>query len=126
VTYIQIENKIRGLFNAANGFKAIKDYLPIGHSERLHEFDLYQPGKVIGGISTNPWKTSNGYNNTGGQDRAAAELLWLSLWSGGEARCHVLTDLQMPSRLSNASGTVHFRMKTRFTTVIIGRSISGL
>ena len=33
--------------------------------------------------------------NTGGCDRVASELLWLSLWQGPERRVHVLTDTEM-------------------------------
>ncbi len=58
----------------------------------IHEFDVYAPNIVIGGVSTSPLKTSGGKSNTGGCDRASSELLWLSLWPGREKRIHVLTD----------------------------------
>lgn len=66
-----------------------------------HEFDLYEPNKVIGGISTSPWtnKTSRRSTNTGGQDRVSTELLWLTLCPGDERRVMVLTDEDMAERL---------------------------
>ena len=66
---------------------------------RPHEFDVYAQGVVIGGVSTSPLKTSGGNSNTGGRDRACAELLWLVLWRGTESRIHVLTDKPMASWL---------------------------
>jgi hypothetical protein len=100
MSYITIEIEVRDLFNKTYGFNAVKRRLAIGNSDRRHEFDIYQPGKVIGGISTSPWtnRTEGKTGNTGGQDRAAAELLWLTIWVGEEKRCHVLTDLEMAKR----------------------------
>jgi hypothetical protein len=100
VSYLNIESEVRDWFNREYGFKAIKTVLPIGNPDCTHEFDLYEPRKVIGGISTSPWinRTDKKTTNTGGQDRAAAELLWLSIWVGDEMRCHVLTDLEMAGR----------------------------
>ena len=74
----KIEEIVRGSYNSKYSYNARKETLPIGDQDAKHEFDLYETGKVIGGISTSPWKTSkNCYNNTGGQDRISAELLWL-------------------------------------------------
>jgi len=97
LNYHKIEAKVRARFNARFSYNAIKERLPIGSSLRRHEFDLYERGRVIGGISTSRWKnrTKLKSNNTAGQDRAAAELLWLSLWLGAERRVHVLTDRRM-------------------------------
>lgn len=57
-----------------------------------HEFDIYDSGVVIGGVSTSPLTTGGGSRNSGGCDRACSELLWLTLWPGIETRVHVLTD----------------------------------
>ena len=95
----QIESLVRAEFNAANSTSAQKQTLSLGTWAASHEFDLYETNKVIGGISTSPWFNKSKSNNTGGQDRAATELLWLSLWPGGEKRVHVLTDKEMAHRL---------------------------
>ena len=58
----------------------------------VHEFDVYTPGIVIGGVSTSPLTTGGGSRNTGGCDRACSEILWLTLWPGTETRIHGLTD----------------------------------
>lgn len=99
VTPHQVEALVRAEFNTENGLSAQKAKLRVGTGNAKHEFDLYEAGKVIGGISTSPWFNKSGTNNTGGQDRAATELLWLSLWSGAEQRIHVLTDDDMAHRL---------------------------
>jgi hypothetical protein len=95
----QIESMIRDEFNKSNSTSAQKSTLSFGSGNVSHEFDLYEANKVIGGASTSPWFNKSGSNNTGGQDRAAAELLWLSLWQGNEKRVHVLTDKEMACRL---------------------------
>jgi hypothetical protein len=69
--------------------------LSLGSAGASHEFDLFEKSRIIGGISTSPWFNKSGSNNTGGQDRAAAELLWLTLWSGDEKRVHILTDREL-------------------------------
>jgi len=58
----------------------------------LHEFDIFEKNTVMGGVSTSTLKTDNRNANTGGKDRAASELLWLTLWPGERKRLHVLTD----------------------------------
>ena len=95
----QVESLVRDAFNTANGASAQKQRLSLGAGAPSHEFDLYEANKVIGGISTSPWLNKSGSNNTGGQDRASTELLWLSLWPGCEKRVHVLTDGKMAQRL---------------------------
>src|ERR1700722_19599725 len=95
MNYHEIEEKVRRLFNKQLGYAAAKKRLPIGDATRKHESDIYEPRRGIGGIKTSPWKNRSGTNNTGGQDRAAAELLWLNLWDGNERRVHVLTILEM-------------------------------
>ena len=95
----QIESLVRDEFNTANAASAQKQTLSLGTGAPSHEFDLYEADKVIGGISTSAWFTPSKNANTGGQDRAAAELLWLSLWPGCEKRVHVLTDKEMAGRL---------------------------
>lgn len=77
-----------------------------------HEFDIYAPGLIIGGVSTSPLSTSCSNRNTGGCDRACSELLWLTLWPGPERRIHVLTDLPLATWLV-----------TRFQGVAFPRSI---
>lgn len=103
MNYCQIEQKVRKLFNKQWQGNAEKCRLPIGATTHKHEFDLYERGKVIGGISTSPWKnkTEKKTNNTGGQDRVASELLWLSLWTGKEKRLHILTDHEMAQNTFN-------------------------
>ena len=69
--------------------------LQLANDGPKHEFDIYSIGKVIGGVSTSSLHTSGGKTNTGGCDRALAELLWLSLWAGTEHRIHVLTNRRL-------------------------------
>jgi hypothetical protein len=95
----QIESLVRVAFNAVNGTSAKKQTIIVGTTAASHEFDLFEKSKIVGGISTSPWFNKSGTNNTGGQDRAATELLWLSLWPGNEKRVHVLTDKKMADRL---------------------------
>ena len=96
----QAERDARRLFNkkyrAKTEEKEIE--LPVGLNAK-HKFDIYEYGKFIGGITTSPWKNKTGSNNTGGQDRASTELLWLTLWEGKERRVMVLTDREMADRL---------------------------
>ena len=64
-----------------------------------HEFDIYEKGKVTGGISTSPWTNKTGTNNTAGQDRVSTELLWLALWRGKEKRVLILTNHNMSKKI---------------------------
>jgi len=132
MTPLQIECLVRNEFNAVNSACAKKQTLLLGTAAASHEFDLYETCKVIGGISTSPWfnrprSDKPRSNNTAGQDRAAAELFWLSLWAGDEKRVHVLTDKEMARRLfKRFSGACfphrieiqHFDMKARKFCVI--------
>lgn len=81
-----------------------------------HEFDLFEKKVVVGGISTAPWcnKSFNGKRgtpNTSGRDRAATELLWLSLWQGPERRLHILTDSEMAEKLFKKFNGANFNCK---------------
>ena len=71
------ERKARDAFNRNEGTNAQKSGVTIG--KKQHEFDLYQAGVIVGGISTSPWlnRTPKHTNNSGGQDRIAAESFWL-------------------------------------------------
>lgn len=95
----RIESEIRELFNKINRLDARKEQFSKRIGSIPHEFDIYEKGKVIGGISTSPWKNRTGTNNSGGQDRVAAELLWLTLWQGKERRVMILSDKEMACRL---------------------------
>lgn len=95
----RIESEIRELFNKMERLEAHKEKLSVRVGETPHEFDLYEKNSVIGGISTSPWKNQTGTNNSGGQDRIAAELLWLTLWQGQERRVMILSNREMAERL---------------------------
>ena len=94
----EIESQVRQHFNALKKVNAQKKTLRFEQVAE-HEFDLYDPQKVIGGITTSPWKNKTGSNNTGGQDRISAELLWLSVWEGEERRVMILTDQEMATKI---------------------------
>ncbi len=94
----RIEAEILSRFNESEHFHAHKAEPVVGRDSR-HEFDIYEAGKVVGGISTSPWKNRTGSNNSGGQDRVAAELLWLTLWPGPERRVMILSSRDMTDRL---------------------------
>ncbi len=94
------EIEIREHFNKQYQLNAEKRTLAIGRLSAHHEFDLFEDDKVIGGITTSPWIVGKGSNNTGGQDRVAAELLWLSLWSGNERCVMILSDREMAEKIS--------------------------
>jgi hypothetical protein len=94
---LDIEERARRSLNEHRGTTAKKSVLSVGTAGASHEFDMFEEGKIIRGISTSPWTNKTGTTNTGGQDRATAELLWLSLWSGQEVR--VLTDTEMAEKI---------------------------
>jgi hypothetical protein len=94
-----VEDKVRQLFNATYGTLAHKMVLSVGMLGASHEYDLYEGNRVIGGITTSPWKNRSGTTNTGGQDRASTELLWLSVWQGTERRVMILCDRDMALNL---------------------------
>ena len=105
------EKIARDSYNSKHSCNARKETLPIGAQGAKHEFDLYEEGKVIGGISTSPWKTSNNNNNTAGQDRVSTELLWLTLWSGNEKRVLILKDLEMSEKIHKKFRGIPFAKK---------------
>lgn len=96
----KIESEITTLFNKQEQVNLKKTKLKVGQKDACHEFDIYEKGKFIGGISTSPWtnKTPRRSTNTGGQDRVSTELLWLTLWVGKEQRVVILTDEEMATR----------------------------
>ena len=96
---LEIEKIVRDSYNSKHSCNTIKDNLDIGDQGAKHEFDLYEKGKVIGGISTSLWTNKTGTNNTAGQDRVATELLWLTLWPGKEKRVLILTDHDMSKKI---------------------------
>ncbi|MDD5127752.1 MAG: hypothetical protein PHR43_06655 [Dehalococcoidales bacterium] len=104
----QIEEEARCCFNKVYDLNSKKKVLEVGEKGASHEFDIYEPQKVIGGITTSPWWNKTGSNNTGGQDRVAAELLWLTMWDGNERRVMILTDKIMASRLFERWKGCHF------------------
>ena len=93
------EEEVRSLFNRYNQTDAKKAVLSVGRKGASHEFDLYDSSKVVGGVTTSPWKNKTGSYNTGGQDRASTELLWLALWEGNENRVMILTNKEMADKL---------------------------
>jgi len=100
----QAERDARRLFNEKYQAKAEEKEteLQVGLGQcAKHKFDIYECGKFIGGITTSTWKcnTVRRSNNSGGQDRASAELLWLTLYRGDERRVMILTDEDMAERL---------------------------
>jgi len=96
---LDIEARVRESLNAGRATAAKKSVLPVGTAGASHEFDIFEENKIIGGISTSPWTNKTGSTNTGGQDRATAELLWLCLWPGQEVRILVLTDCEMAEKI---------------------------
>jgi len=108
---LEIERKVRDLFNEQKGRHAEK--LPRRKNELNHEFDLYERSKVIGGITTSPWwnKTKKHSSNSGGQDRASTELLWLTMWGGNEQRVMICTERDMAENLCRRWRTCPFLKK---------------
>jgi len=88
---------INKLFHA----NASNQRIPFSVGGPSHEFDIFQEGVIVGGVSTSPLKVGKGSPNTGGKDRVASELLWLTLWPGSEKRVHVLTDKDLADWLYN-------------------------
>ncbi|MBI4443222.1 MAG: hypothetical protein HY649_07590 [Acidobacteria bacterium] len=98
---LAIETRARSAVGREYHCSPVSRNTRVGERGPVHEFDVYAEGIVIGGISTSPLKTGGGNSNTGGCDRACAELLWLLLRPGPEARIHVLTDRPMAEWLVN-------------------------
>jgi hypothetical protein len=96
-----LEPAARAAFDLAFGTRSVRQRLPVGRRGAEHEFALHAPGKAIGSIVTARWDGAADPRSgtTPGQDRASAELLWLSLWEGRERRVLVATDLELAQRL---------------------------
>lgn len=104
----RFEEMARDAFNKSQGTKARKSVVSIGKTQ--HEFDLYQEGVVAGGISTSPWvnRTAKRTNNSGGQDRVAAELLWLHLYNSAKRRVLILKEKDMADGIYHRFGGNQF------------------
>jgi hypothetical protein len=96
---LKIELHIRNMLNKISEINSRKCRLPLGLNGASHEFDIFEEKKIIGGISTSPWRNKTSTINTGGQDRVSTEILWLSLWEGPEKRIIILTDCEMAERI---------------------------
>ena len=107
-TASQFEEMAREAFNKSQGTKARKSRVSIGRV--AHEFDLYQEGVVVGGISTSPWtnRTAKRTNNSGGQDRVAAELLWLHLCKSVNRKVLILKEKDMADGINHRFGSSGF------------------
>jgi hypothetical protein len=92
---LEIEARARTAIGTLFKCSATREIIGFPETDKSHEFDIFSKGIVIGGVSTSPYYTTGHNMNTGGCDRAASELLWLSLWQGPEQRIHVLTDRVM-------------------------------
>jgi|SRR5690554_5763 len=108
---LKIENSARMAINERFNCNSACAKKSLSGSGPKHEYDIYRENEIIGGVSTSPYLTSKGKCNTGGRDRAAAELLWLSLWQGKENRVHVLTCESMASWLYKRFGGSVFPFK---------------
>ncbi len=96
----EIQKKAIAAFNKENRTKAsIKKDVKVGSV--THEFDLFEKGKLAGGVTTGKWKTSGGKSNTGAKDHATAELLWLDLIKTVKRKVLILTDHYMVDGLFN-------------------------
>lgn len=102
------EEMARGAFNKSQGTKARKSVVSIGRVQ--HEFDLYEEGTVAGGISTSSWlnRTAKRTNNSGGQDRVAAELLWLHLCNFAKRKVLILKEKDMADGINRRFGRSGF------------------
>ncbi len=98
------ERRARDAFNGSQGTNSQKSRVTIG--KKQHEFDLYQEGVVVGGISTSPWRnrTPKRTNNSGGQDRVAAELFWLHLCSSARRKVLILKEKDMAGGINSRFG----------------------
>jgi hypothetical protein len=104
VSPAQFEEMARDAFNKSQGTKARKFVVSIGKTQ--HEFDLYQKVVVAGGISTSPWvnRTVKHTNNSGGQDRVVAELLWLHLCNSVKRKVLILKEKDMADGINKRLG----------------------
>lgn len=95
------ETEVRDAFNAVFDCQASAATPIVGGRTATHPFALFDAGRVIGAIVAAPWRdrAAPEPGASPGQDRAAAELLWLTLWEGPERRVLVVTDLDMAQGL---------------------------
>jgi hypothetical protein len=103
-TPADFEKMARNAFNKSQGTKAEKSVVSIGKAH--HEFDLYQEGIIVGGISTSPWvnRTAKQTNNSGGQDRVSTELLWLHLYKYTGRKVLILREKDMADGIYSRFG----------------------
>jgi hypothetical protein len=96
-----LEHAVRAAFEQAFGVGTVRQRLAVGRRGAEHDYALHAPGQVIGAIVTAKWAGPADPRSgaTPGQDRAAAELLWLCLWEGRERRVLLATDLELAQRL---------------------------
>ncbi len=96
-----VEGTVRDAFNAVFDGVAQPASPVVGGRAARHPFSLFDPGRVIGAIVAAPWRdrVQQESSSSPGQDRATAELLWLTLWEGPERRVLVVTDLDMAQGL---------------------------
>ena len=103
----EVQRQAVDTFNRKNSLNATEQEVKVGSA--THRFDLFQKGEVAGGVTTGTWKTSNGNNNTGAQDHAIAELLWLDLVKTVKRKVLILTDQEMVRGLLNRFQNAGFR-----------------
>lgn len=98
------ERRARDAFNKSQGTNSQKSVVTVG--KKQHEFDLYQEGVAVGGISTSPWRnrTPKHTNNSGGQDRVATELFWLHLCSSARRKILILKEKDMADGINGRFG----------------------
>jgi len=98
------EEMARDAFDKSQVTNAQKFVVSLGKSR--HEFDLYQEGVVAVGISTSPWvnRTAKRTNNSDGQDRVAAELLWLQLCNSAKRKVLILKEKDMANGINHRFG----------------------
>ncbi len=96
-----LESTVRDAFNAVFDCIAQPASPIVGGRAARHPFSLFDPARVIGAIVAAPWRDRalQEQSSSPGQDRATAELLWLTLWEGPERRVLVVTDLDMAQGL---------------------------
>ena len=106
---LAIEASARQAINRLLNASALNQRVTFSEGGPSHEFDIFQEGVIVGGVSTSPLKVGKGSPNTGGKDRAASELLWLTLWPGEVKRLHVLTDKSLADWLYKTYKWADFR-----------------
>jgi len=106
---LAIEASARKAVNRLLKSNALNQRVTFSRDGPSHEFDIFEKGVIIGGVSTSTTKVGKGTDNTGGKDRAASELLWLTLWPGEEKRLHVMTDKSLADWLYQKYKGADFR-----------------